>query len=427
MSNGKSKIVRRKFLQKSAAGLGTALAAPLAMGQHTAQAKAIPSGHRFAPPQTLGANERLRLGVIGTGGRARSLMGTFKNAPNNEMIAVCDVYEPNLAQGATIAATGARQYKDYRELLADKNIDAVIIGSPDHWHKQMTLDAVAAGKDVYVEKPVSHTIEEGEEMVRVIEASKQVVQTGTQQRSWEHYQTGKQIVDAGTLGEITFVHTYWYQNYDKRIPKENFDTTKLDWKRWLGSARAQPFSKEKFHLWRWYWDFGGGALTDLMTHWIDVIQWYLGTPAPLGVQTSGIIHRMPWECPDTIACTLDYPKNYTVTYTGAMSSRIDDGGIEFRGTKATLKIDRSHLAVYLEASKNAPGMNAPEPETIIRSKGDGTIAHIANFLDCVKTRQKPNAHIRIAHEAARSSHIGNIAFKRQRRITWNEARGRIEV
>ena len=228
MSKRKDKVMRRKFLRDSVAGLGTTLIA----GQDLAAAKsafAASPKRLFAPSQSQGANERVRIGVIGTGGRARSLMSTFKSVGGNELTAVCDVYEDNLAQGLALAATGARQCKDYRELLGDKNIDAVIIGSPDHWHKQMTLDAVAAGKDVYVEKPVSHSIEEGEEMVRVIEASKQVVQTGTQQRSWEHYITGKEIVDSGKLGEITFVHTYWYQNYDRRIPKEIFETSKLDW------------------------------------------------------------------------------------------------------------------------------------------------------------------------------------------------------
>ena len=147
-----------------------------------------------------GANDRVRVAVIGTGGRARGLMTLLKKLPGNEMVAVCDVYEPNLLQAAEIAGADATKVADYRRILDSREIDAVVIGTPDHWHKTITLDAVAAGKDVYVEKPVSHTIAEGVELVKAVEASKQVVQTGTQQRSWEHWVLGKQLIDAGKLG-----------------------------------------------------------------------------------------------------------------------------------------------------------------------------------------------------------------------------------
>ncbi|MEO8078450.1 MAG: Gfo/Idh/MocA family oxidoreductase, partial [Acidobacteriota bacterium] len=142
---------------------------------------------RLAGASAQGANNRIRIGVIGTGGRARGLMGLLKRLPGNEMVAVCDVYEPRMLQAAEIAAPAAAKLADYRRILDDRQIDAVVIGAPDHWHKTIALDAVAAGKDVYVEKPVSHTIAEGAEMVKVIEASKQIVQTGTQQRSWDHW------------------------------------------------------------------------------------------------------------------------------------------------------------------------------------------------------------------------------------------------
>ena len=130
-------------------------------------------------------------------------MGLLKNLPGNEQIAVCDVYEPNMEQAVTLIGTGAKRYGDYRTMLESKEIDAVVIGSPDHWHKQMTIDAVKAGKDVYVEKPISHSIEEGEAMITAVESSGRVVQTGTQQRSWEHFALGKQIVESGKLGQIT--------------------------------------------------------------------------------------------------------------------------------------------------------------------------------------------------------------------------------
>ena len=177
----------------------------------------------------------------------------------------------------------------------------MLIGAPDHWHKTMTLDAVAAGKDVYVEKPVSHTIEEGAEMVRAIEASKQIVQTGTQQRSWEHFIQGKEMVQSGKLGQITFVQTYWYQharpgNWPAAPPG------RLDWKQWLGPAKDQPFRPERLYQWRHFWDFGGGQLTDLMTHWIDVVHWYMNVEAPISAYSSGQNYNLKmWEAPDTVS------------------------------------------------------------------------------------------------------------------------------
>ena len=245
-----------------------------------AAASGLALGTRMATAKAQGANNRIRIGVIGTGGRARGLMNHLKRLPGNELVAICDVYEPRMLQAAEIAGATATKVADYRRILDDRGIDAVVIGTPDHWHKTITLDAVAAGKDVYVEKPVSHTIAEGAEMVKVIEASKQIVQTGTQQRSWEHWVLGKEIIDSGRLGQITFVQTYWYQH----ARAGNYTPVamdKLDWKRWLGPAADQPFRPERFYQWRHYWDFGGGCLTDLMTHWIDVVHWYMDVDAPL--------------------------------------------------------------------------------------------------------------------------------------------------
>src|SRR6187200_2366311 len=208
---------------------------------------ALAYGVRLAASTAQGANNRIRVGVIGTGGRARGLMTHLKRLPGNDMVAVCDVYEPRLLQAAELVATPAvTKVADYRRILDDREIDAVVIGTPDHWHKQITLDAVAAGKDVYVEKPVSHSIAEGAEMVRVIEGSKQIVQTGTQQRSWDHFVLGKQLIDAGRLGQITFVQTYWYQ-HARAGNYAPVSMDKLDWKAWLGSATDRPFQPERFY------------------------------------------------------------------------------------------------------------------------------------------------------------------------------------
>ena len=372
-------------------------------------------------------NNRIRLGVIGTGGRARGLMGHLKKLPGNQMVALCDVYEPRLLEAAEIAGPAAKKVTDYRRILDDPEIDAVVIGAPDHWHSTMTLAAVAAGKDVYVEKPVSHTIEEGAQLVKAVAASTQVVQTGTQQRSWDHWVLGKQIIDSGRLGQITLVQVYWYQH----ATAGNYAPVamdKLDWKRWLGPAPDQPFRPERFYQWRHFWDFGGGCVTDLMTHWIDVVHWYMDVDAPLTAAATGRNYNIKlWEAPDTVSATIEFPKDLMVAYLGTYVSRVDDGGLEFRGDRGTLKIDRARLAFYRDDAPYASGTSAPEPDILVRSSGDGTLTHLQNWLDCIRSRKLPNAHIRVAHEAARTSHIVNAALRGGRPVRWNRSAEKLET
>jgi predicted dehydrogenase len=383
-------------------------------------------GARMAPASAQGANDRVRVAVIGTGGRARSLMNQLKPLAGVELVGVCDVFEPRMLQAAEIAGPAAAKVADYRRLLDSRDVDAVLIGSPDHWHKRMTLDAVAAGKDVYVEKPVSHSIEEGAEMVKAIEASKQVVQTGTQQRSWEHFAQGREIVKSGKLGQITFVHAYWYQ-HARAGSWPAAQPEKLDWKAWLGPAKEQPFKPERFYQWRHFWDFGGGCLTDLLTHWIDVVHWYMDVEAPLSVYSSGKSYNLKtWEAPDTVTATLEYPKNFTCAYLGTYVSRVDDGGLEFRGELGTLKINRAGLAFYKDDAPYVKGTLTPAPEIEIASKADGTIAHLQNWIDCVRSRQKPTADIRVAHHAARAGQIANASLRAGKPVRWNSASERLE-
>ncbi len=413
MTEQSREVTRREFLKQSVSAAATAGAGTAVLGG-------------LVPARVLGANDNIRIAVLGTGERAQYLMTLFKQVLGTEIVAVCDVYEPRRAEGLKIAGTDAQAHLEYREVLDRKDVDGVIIGSPDHWHKTMLVDAVRAGKDVYCEKPIMHSIEEGVEMVRAVEETRRVVQCGMQQRSWDHYILGKNIVDSGKLGKITFVHTYWYQNYyrpDEWNQLANVDASKLEWKKFLGNAPDQPFTPEKFAWWRFFWDFGGGILTDLLTHWIDVIQWYMGQPAPKNATTTGELYLMKWQCPDTITAVYEFPGNFTVTFTGALNNGIDDGGIEFRGTQATLKIDREHLAVYPEGVRNVPAWNMPEPEIFIRSEDDGTSDHVRNFLECMRSRKTPNASIQAGFEAARTSWIGNVALRRGTKIGWDATKG----
>jgi len=365
----------------------------------------------------LGANDRIRIAGIGTGGRGTYLLGLVAKAEKTEIVALCDAYEPRRLATRDKLAPGARDYTDYREVLERHDIDAVVVGAPDHWHVPMTIDAVAAGKDVYVEKPVSHTIEEGERVEKAVTASKQIVQVGYQQRSWDHFIAARDIVTGGKLGQVTLVLTSWYQDYLSGMgATPSIDTAKLDWKRFLGSAPAQPFDALRYTRWRWFWDFGGGHLTDLYSHYGDVVHWYMNQSAPRAAVASGGRNAIPaFECPDTINTAWEYD-GFNIVYDGALNGSLDGGNIIFRGSRATMKINRDGFAVYPEGVIKRELTSYPPPEASMRSSGDGTITHMQNFLDCVRSRRQPNAGITIAVAIARAAHIGNMAYRKGARI-----------
>jgi predicted dehydrogenase len=361
--------------------------------------------------RVLGANDSVRVAGIGVGSRGAFDLGLAQKAERTEIVAVADVYAPRLAEIKEKLAPQGQAYKDYRELLDRKDIDAVIIGSPDHWHVQMIIDSVRAGKDVYCEKPVSHSIEEGEKLLAAVAGSKQVIQVGYQQRSWPHYQAAADIVASGRLGEIPLIQSSWYQGYSHTVkPAVASD---IDWKSFLGSAPDQPFDPERRANWRWFWDFGGGHLTDLFSHWVDVIHWYIGESAPDAVAALGTRNIFPeFECPDTITATYQYPKGYNVVHTGSLAGSIEDGNILFRGTKGLLKLNRGGYEVFEERSNHA-GSLLPPPTLLMGSPRDGTIDHVQNFLDCVRSRATPNAPIVSSVAAARAAHLGNIAYRKR--------------
>jgi predicted dehydrogenase len=367
----------------------------------------------LASSRVLGANNTIRVGVIGAGGRMHGLLDAADKAGPYQIVAVSDVYGPHRDYGMEKSGGTATTHLDYHEVLT-KDIDAVIIASPDHWHVRMAVDALAAGKDVYLEKPVTHTIEEGATLTKAVRSSKQILQCGMQQRSWAHFQDAVDLIQGGSLGRVVQVRTYWWQNYNRGswVSKPT-DTQALDWKMWLGGAPDQPFTEEKFSHWRWFWNFGGGGMTDLFTHWIDVAHWAMKADTPhVATMLADKYVFEEWDCPDTIQAAFRYP-GFDVVYEGMMSSSVDDGGLEFRGTEATLKIDRSGFAVYREGVEH--GLN---PVLSGKSAQDGTIAHMRNFFECVRTRKEPNAPVETGVSAARAGHIGNLSHHRGQQVTW---------
>jgi len=221
------------------------------------------------------------------------------------------------------------------------------------------------------------------------------------------------LIQGGSIGRVPQVRTYWWQNYQ---PGSNFrpvDSQALDWKQWLGNAPAQPFAEEKFYRWRWFWNFGGGAMTDLCTHWIDVVHWAMKSDTPRQVHMLADKYVFEqWDCPDTVQAAFRYP-GFDVVYEGMMASSIDDGGLEFRGTEGTLKLNRSGFSVHREgvSAKDNPVVKAD-------SFRDGTITHMQNFFDCVKSRKEPNAPVETGIAAARAGQIANLAYQRGGQISW---------
>ena len=370
----------------------------------------------LASSRVLGANNSIRLGVIGAGGRMRGLLESADKAGAYQIVAVSDVYGPHRDYVVEKSGGTASAHLDYHEVLS-KDIDAVIIASPDHWHVRMAVDALAAGKDVYLEKPVTHTLEEGAVLTKAVRSSKQVLQCGMQQRSWAHFRDAVDIIQGGGLGRVVQVRTYWWQNYNRNWAsgQKGVDTQALDWKAWLGGAPDQEFSDEKFSHWRWFWNFGGGGMTDLFTHWIDVAHWAMkqDTPTAATMLADKRIFEQ-WDCPDTIQAAFRYP-GFNVVYEGMMASSIDDGGLEFRGTEATLKIDRGGFAIHREGVEH--GQN---PVLSEHSYRDGTIAHMENFFECVRSRKEPNAPVETGVSAARAGHIGNLSYHQGKTVSWPE-------
>ena len=369
----------------------------------------------LASTRVFGANERIRIGVIGAGGRMRGLLNAAESTGIPfEIVSVSDVYAPHREEVKTReSATSASTYLDFNRVLEDKTIDAVIIATPDHWHVRVATAAIAAGKDVYLEKPVTHTLEEGETLLKSVRGSHQILQCGMQQRSWPHFRNAVDLIQGGALGQVTQVRTYWWQNYGTNWIAKPIDPAQLDWKQWLGGAPDQPFTQEKYHRWRWFWNFGGGAMTDLFAHWIDVAQWAMKADQPSTAFMLGDKHVFKeWECPDTIQAAFRYP-GFDVVYEGMMSSSIDDGGLEFRGTEATLKINRSGMSISREGVKGDRNPTLKE-----ESFEDGTIPHMANFFHCVKSRKEPNAPVETGIAAARAGHIGNLAYHRGGLTAW---------
>jgi predicted dehydrogenase len=378
----------------------------------------------------LGANERVQMGLIGCGGRGTGNMGNFLKLGTVDFIALCDVWGTAIDQ-AKKSAPNAKAFTDHRALLEMNDLDAVMVATPDHWHLAQTVDALNAGKDVYVEKPLTLRNEEGPEIIKAARLNKRVCQVGMQQRSGRHYIEAKeQYFDTGKLGKVTLVRTWWHGNswHLRRAPAElQTQPANLDWARFVGPIAWRDYDPQQFYNWRAYLDYGGGQITDLFTHWIDVVHMFMGEDIPLSAVASGGVYAYKdgRTAPDTIHVLLEYPGPFTATFEATLVPGITGAGIEFCGTEGRLTITRGAYE-FFPVPVRSPGQPAGEPEsTMVRASSSLDQDHMGNFIDCVRSRKLPNGDVLIGHRSAQASHLGNIAYLEKRRIAFDPVREQI--
>jgi predicted dehydrogenase len=395
--------------------------------------------------RVLGANDRVQVGFIGYGLIGAQHVFDFKNQKDVDLAALCDVYQPRLEQG--VAATGqvAKPYSDFRKLLDNKDLQAVVVSTPDHWHALLTIMACAAGKDVYVEKPLTLFVKEGRWMVNAARKYNRVVQAGTQQRSGKHYQRARELMQSGYLGQMVSARIGSYRNILPGFgdPPDGAAPRDFDYDMWLGPAPARPFNPHRglYHF-RWFWDYSGGQMTNLGAHEIDIVHWFMNVNGPTAVSSSGgrFALKDNGETPDVQDALFEYP-GFTTAYSvrEVSAGRRANAGLEFCGTKGSLAISRSGFEVFPDM-KSSPSNAIPvfkghpaggpvredvKPEPWIKevkepgSSDEQFDLHVRNFIDCVKSRQRPIADIEGGHRTTTACHLANLSLRTGRKLRWD--------
>jgi predicted dehydrogenase len=303
-----------------------------------------------------------------------------------------------------------KTYVDYHDLLAQKDLDAVVIATPDHHHCPMLLAALDAGKDAYAEKPLSHSLEESQKMIAAVAKSKQVVQIGMQRRSAESIMKAKKLVDDGVLGRISMVRPQWHWNISKPLNNTPLPGN-LDWNRFLGSAKKRSVEPMRYRSWRYFWDYSGGNMTDQGTHLMDVVQWFTKSGPPKSAIMHGYVGKMEGaEHPDVFTAVFEFPQ-FMATWTLDYENSYENGwSILFQGDKATMILDEDGYRIYAEPWKRT------NPPTYEEQAPVPVESHIQNFMDCVKSRKEPNSPVHIAAQAVAGPQMANIAFLRGKKV-----------
>ena len=396
-------VSRRRFLSSSAAAL--------AIAPH-------------ASARILGANESITLGFIGVGGMGSGLLNIFKGMPDVRVAAVCDVFEPHQERAREAAGGKPEAFHDFRKVLDRKDIDAVVIATPDHWHAIPALLAMQAGKDVYCEKPLAYRIAEGRAVADAAAKFRRVTQMGNLIHAGENYHRVVEIVQSGVLGKITKARV-WMASQSGSLgkPADSAPPPGLDYDLWLGPAPKRPYNPNRSHFnWRWFWDYAGGSLMDFCCHIIDPVLWAMKVDAPETITATGGRYAIDDNCetPDTLEVAYHFANGFDLVWsnTQANSHGIDNKGmgIEFQGTRGTLICDYSTFQIIPEGKET---IELPA-KTLKRSVG-----HHREFLDAIKSRDECSCNFGYGHKLTTVGHLGNIALWSGEKLKWDAKAERV--
>ncbi len=408
-----------------------------------AQAKAAP-------------NDRITVGVIGCGARAHELMQAIQENPGTEIVGVVDAYKGRVERAIDRTQGRAKPFRTHHDLLADKSIDAVVVATPDHWHKTIILEALAAGKDVYSEKPMTYQASDGKEIIQAAQSRGRIVQVGSQGVSSQYQRTAKEMIRAGKLGRVTMIRAAYNRNtasgaWIYPIPPDASPKT-VDWDMFLGPAPKRPFSLERFFRWRCYEDYSGGIATDLFVHLCTTIHFLMDAKMPSRVIAMGELYR--WkesrEVPDTLNAILEYPEGFTVNLSSTFNNQYSgEGSFQFHGTEGSLALGFGSLAytpenaiednkwiveswpkqleeAYYADPKVIETEVTPardhkrvEPQVFKDPKSDSTVDHFGHFFESVRTRTPYWEDAVAGHHAAACAHLINLSAKQRRMTEWN--------
>lgn len=450
------KINRRDFIKKSAV---TGAGAGMALGmRNNAMASTIEYDRDDSP------NGRITIGFIGVGARAHQVMSNVLKMPGFEVVAMCDAYTGRIERAQERAGGKARVFRDHRELLAAPGIDAVYIGTPDHWHKDHAIAALEAGKDVYIEKPLTYTVDEGLEIIKAVKKTGRILQVGSQNISSPLQIKAREIIASGRLGQITMIRASVNRNsaggaWIYPIPPDANPQT-VNWDMFQGPAKKHPFNLERFFRWRCYEDYSGGMATDLFVHVMTTIHYVMGAQAPEMVTAAGSLYRWKGsrDVPDTLDAIMQYPEGFTVNLSGSFNNESSgERGLQILGTDGTLTIGRNLIftpevkeedhgwivdswpsslqkAYYKDPKVIATEMpDRWDPKVIDgeeRWSGvgpDTTTLHFENFQKAIKDRKQPVEDVFAGHRAAAVAHLINSSAKLKKPLWWDRANDRIKA
>lgn len=450
---GMSESTRRQFIRTATQVAGISL---------------VVNGKLIAVPQSplpkpAGPNDRVNLGFVGFGIRGNILLEAAKDTQQANLVEVCDCYQGHLER-AKERTDGkiATNFANYKKLLDRKDVDAVVVATPDHWHKRIVLDALSAGKDVYIEKPMTHRIEDGPPIIEAVRKHNRILQVGSQWVSSDQHKKAREIVMSGKLGKVTKVTASYNRNsstgsWNYPIPLDLQNGINFNWNEWLGPAPKVAYNPERVFRFRKYWDYSGGIATDLFVHLITSIHSIMGVEIPKSVVASGgILYRHDGrEVPDTLDALFDYG-TFTVNMAGTFNSASTAGqGIQFLGTEGSLSILLgAGMVEQAETKREGYGysidswpkamqdafMNAddhraesegpatkPQPENLdFTGKPDATVLHLANFIDAIRSRQPSYETAEVGHRAAAAGHMVNLSYRSGKRMVWDANKGRAE-